>query len=148
MLSVWGRRQAGKSRLVTEFAARSGLPQLFLTGSRQASRHEDLARFTADVARESTLPGAPSFEGVSVSAWEPALRLVASAPVVLTGRTGSQRRQPQARLKVTIACALPRATLRRRFPSRAVPRPGIGVKSGPLRRCLSQMSGTSLDDKS
>src|ERR1700724_1326657 len=68
LLSVRGRRQAGKSRLVTEFAARSGLPQLFFTGSRQASRHEDLARFTADVARESNLPGAPSFDGISVSA--------------------------------------------------------------------------------
>jgi hypothetical protein len=31
------------------------------------------------VASESNLPGAPSFQGVSVSAWEPALRRVAAA---------------------------------------------------------------------
>jgi len=71
LLSVRGRRQAGKSRLVTEFASRSGLPQLVFTGSRQATVSDDLARFCADVARESTLPGSSSFGGVTVGASEP-----------------------------------------------------------------------------
>ena len=79
LLSVRGRRQAGKSRLVTEFVERSGLPHLFFTGSRQASVRQDLQRFVADVARESTLPGAGAFSGVTVSDWETALRLVVSA---------------------------------------------------------------------
>jgi predicted ATPase len=34
LLSVRGRRQVGKSRLVSEFVRRSGLPQLFVTGAR------------------------------------------------------------------------------------------------------------------
>src|ERR1700738_1895896 len=79
MLSVRGRRQAGKSRLVTEFVSRSGLPHLFFTGSRQATATDDLARFADDVARESTLPGAATFAGVSFNSWEGALRLVAAA---------------------------------------------------------------------
>ncbi|MGH8906999.1 MAG: ATP-binding protein [Egibacteraceae bacterium] len=79
LLSVRGRRQAGKSRLVTEFVRRSGLPQLFFTASRQPSPRADLDRFTADVARESTLPGAALFSGVTFESWEPALRLVAGA---------------------------------------------------------------------
>src|ERR1700729_230448 len=33
LLSIRGRRQAGKSRLGTEFADRTGLPQLFFTGA-------------------------------------------------------------------------------------------------------------------
>jgi len=69
MLSVRGRRQAGKSRLVTEFVSRSGLPQLFFTASRQATATEDLARFADDVAREATLPGAATFAGVSFNSW-------------------------------------------------------------------------------
>ena len=36
LVSIRGRRQAGKSRLVTEFADRTGLPQLFFTGARLA----------------------------------------------------------------------------------------------------------------
>ena len=36
LVSVRGRRQVGKSRLVSEFVSRSGFPQLFVTGSRQA----------------------------------------------------------------------------------------------------------------
>ncbi|MGH8933988.1 MAG: ATP-binding protein [Egibacteraceae bacterium] len=79
LLSVRGRRQAGKSRLVTEFVRRSGLPQLFFTASRQPSVQADLNLFAADVARESTLPGAELFSGVAFDSWEAALRVVAGA---------------------------------------------------------------------
>lgn len=78
LLSVRGRRQAGKSRLVTEFADHSGMPQLFFTASRLASAHEELARL-AQAARHSTLPGADLFDGITLGNWHAALRQVASA---------------------------------------------------------------------
>ncbi|MGH3832843.1 MAG: ATP-binding protein [Pseudonocardiaceae bacterium] len=78
LLSVRGRRQAGKSRLVTEFADRSGLPQLFFTASRLASPQEELARL-AQEARRSALPGAQLFDGITFDNWHAALRQVASA---------------------------------------------------------------------
>ncbi|MGH3932145.1 MAG: ATP-binding protein [Pseudonocardiaceae bacterium] len=78
LLSVRGRRQAGKSRLVTEFADRSGLPQLFFTATRLASVEEELARL-AQAIRHSTLPGAHLFEGITLDNWHSALRQLASA---------------------------------------------------------------------
>lgn len=78
LLSVRGRRQAGKSRLVTEFADRSGLPQLFFTATRLAGPDEELARL-AQAARDSTLPGAHLFDGITLDNWHAALRQVASA---------------------------------------------------------------------
>lgn len=78
LLSVRGRRQMGKSRLVTEFADRSGLPQLFFTASRLASPGEELTRLT-QAARDSTLPGARLFDGIRLETWHAALRQVASA---------------------------------------------------------------------
>jgi hypothetical protein len=48
LLSIRGRRQAGKSRLVTEFADRTGLPQLFFTGARLAGPRAELARFALE----------------------------------------------------------------------------------------------------
>ncbi|MGQ0777806.1 MAG: ATP-binding protein [Pseudonocardiales bacterium] len=78
LLSVRGRRQAGKSRLVTEFADRSGLPQLFFTATRLASPEEELARL-AQTVRHSTLPGAHLFDGITLDSWHGALRQLASA---------------------------------------------------------------------
>lgn len=78
LLSVRGRRQSGKSRLVTEFADRSGLPQLFFTASRLASSGEELASL-AHACRESTLPAAQLFDGITFDNWHGALRQVASA---------------------------------------------------------------------
>jgi uncharacterized protein len=79
LLGMQGRRQVGKSTLLTEFLRRhDDVPSLFFTGSRQATVHDDLARFTADVSRESTLPGAATLAGVSAESWEAALRLVAA----------------------------------------------------------------------
>ncbi|MPZ19738.1 MAG: ATPase [Luteitalea sp.] len=79
LISVRGRRQAGKSRLVTEFTEKSGLPQLFFTGSRLASPGEELARFAAEATRSSTLPAAHLFNGVRLESWDAALRLVNAA---------------------------------------------------------------------
>lgn len=78
LLSIRGRRQAGKSRLVTEFADRTGLPQLFFTGARLAEPHAELARFALEAAR-SSLPGAGLFEGVVPDGWAGVLRLLAAA---------------------------------------------------------------------
>ena len=78
LLSIRGRRQAGKSRLVTEFADRSGLPQLFFTASRLASPPEELSRLASEACR-SSLPSAAVFEGVTPDGWAGALQLIASA---------------------------------------------------------------------
>jgi uncharacterized protein len=78
LLSIRGRRQAGKSRLVTEFADRSGLPQLFFTGSRLASPGEELSRLAREAAR-SSLPRASMFDAVTPDSWAGALKLIASA---------------------------------------------------------------------
>lgn len=78
LLSVRGRRQAGKSRLLTEFADRSGLPQLFFTGSRLAPLANELAAF-AVAATWSSLPGHQLFESVTLDGWAAAFRLLASA---------------------------------------------------------------------
>jgi AAA+ ATPase superfamily predicted ATPase len=78
LLSIRGRRQAGKSRLVTEYADRTKLPQIFFTGTRLAEPRDELRRFAAEAAR-STLPGAAVFDGVSPDSWAGVLRLLASA---------------------------------------------------------------------
>jgi uncharacterized protein len=78
MLSVRGRRQSGKSRLLTELADRSGLPQLFFTGSRLTPPREELANF-ADEAWRSSLPGSHLFEDVSLDNWGAAFRVLGSA---------------------------------------------------------------------
>ena len=78
LLSIRGRRQAGKSRLVTEFADRTGLPQLFFTGARLAEPRSELARFALE-ATGSSLPGASLFDGVVLDGWAGALRLLAAA---------------------------------------------------------------------
>lgn len=78
LLSIRGRRQAGKSRLVTEFVDRTGLPQLFFTGARLAEPHAELARFAMEAAM-SSLPGAGVFDGVTPDGWAGELRLLAAA---------------------------------------------------------------------
>lgn len=76
---IRGRRQVGKSRLVTEFCRQAGVPVLFSTASRQASVRDDLDRFAADAARESDLPGVALFESAVFPHWEAALRATAAA---------------------------------------------------------------------
>lgn len=76
-LLVRGRRRVGKSRLLEEFIARSGVPAVFFTASNQGTERE-LALFAQAVA-ESSLPGASTFEEVTPTTWEAALRLLATA---------------------------------------------------------------------
>jgi uncharacterized protein len=78
LLSIRGRRQVGKSRLVTEFADRTGLPQFFFTGARLAQARAELGRFALEAAG-SSLPGANLFDGVAPDDWSGALRLLAAA---------------------------------------------------------------------
>jgi uncharacterized protein len=71
---VWmrGRRRVGKSRLVQEFCDRSGAPYCFYQAPKRG-RVDALADF-AEAARESTLPAAGRFEGVTYDSWPAALR--------------------------------------------------------------------------
>ena len=79
LLVVRGRRQVGKSRLLSEFVATSGVPQLYFTGSRQTTVADDIARFRSEVDRSSTLPGRDLVAAGNPSNWDSALRLLAAA---------------------------------------------------------------------
>ncbi|MBL7499931.1 ATP-binding protein [Frankia sp. CNm7] len=88
LVSVRGRRQAGKSRLISEFVRRTGLPQLFVTGARQATLQRDLDRFVEDARLDCTLPGADGLTAGGFTSWEQALRatfaaLPADAPAIV-----------------------------------------------------------------
>jgi AAA+ ATPase superfamily predicted ATPase len=78
LVSVRGRRQVGKSRLISEFVTSSGCPQFFVTGSRQASLAGDLESFRQDAELNCTLPGADLLT-TRFSTWEQALRAVRAA---------------------------------------------------------------------
>jgi AAA+ ATPase superfamily predicted ATPase len=54
-VTIRGRRQVGKSRLVQEFCDRADTPYLFCTATKGASPVEAVAEFLADL-KESTLP--------------------------------------------------------------------------------------------
>jgi uncharacterized protein len=79
LVVVRGRRQVGKSRLVSEFVAKAGVPSLFFTGSRQSDVARDLELFRAETQRSSTLPGADLIVSAQPSSWDAALRLMAAA---------------------------------------------------------------------
>ena len=77
MVSMRGRRQVGKSRLIAEFVARAGAPAVFFTASRRPPNVE-LALFAeavaaAGVSVPSNLTGAVS------GSWEAALSLATDA---------------------------------------------------------------------
>jgi AAA+ ATPase superfamily predicted ATPase len=77
LLSVRGRRQVGKSRLLTELCRSSDAPSFFFTASLQPSREAELERFRDDLERESTLPDASRVAGVTFANWDAALRQLA-----------------------------------------------------------------------
>jgi len=79
MLVVRGRRQVGKSRLVSEFVRHASVPQLYFTGSLQPTSADDLGLFHDEVARTSTLPGRDLILAAKPASWDAALRLVAAA---------------------------------------------------------------------
>lgn len=76
-LSIRGRRQVGKSRLVEEFLRTSGARGAFFTAAKNANLVEEVRGFAVEVAH-STLEAAPFFADVTFDRWEPALRLLAS----------------------------------------------------------------------
>ena len=73
-IAMRGRRRVGKSRLVEEFAQRSGCPYVFYTAV-QGSSGDELARFL-DAVAESDAPAAGLVRaGARASNWEAALEL-------------------------------------------------------------------------
>jgi len=78
-MTVRGRRQVGKSRLVQEFCDRAAVPYLFSTATKGASPVEAVTSFLADL-RESALPGVrqPLIPQDSVGTWPDAFRVLAS----------------------------------------------------------------------
>lgn len=76
-LSVRGRRQVGKSRLVEEFLRTANAPSAFFTAAKGASSTDEMGGFGTEVG-SSLLEAAPLFAGVTFERWEPALRLLAS----------------------------------------------------------------------
>lgn len=86
LVSMRGRRQVGKSRLVSEFAERAGVPAVFFTASRQPAAVE-LALF-AEAARTAGIASAASLPSDGAGSWEAALMLATtdakpSRPVIV-----------------------------------------------------------------
>ena len=79
LVVVRGRRQVGKSRLVSEFLAATDAPSLFFSGSRQHDTTRDLELFIAESQRSSTLPNTELIDVVRPTTWDAALRLVANS---------------------------------------------------------------------
>ena len=73
LISMRGRRQVGKSRLVGEFVARSGAPVVFFTASRQPSAAE--RAIFAEAVHASGTPSAATPAGAQGGSWEAALLL-------------------------------------------------------------------------
>ncbi len=73
-----GRRRVGKSRLVTEFIERSGLPSVYFQAARGAPVRDELAAFASAIAT-SDLPGADLADGTEPSSLSATLRLLAAA---------------------------------------------------------------------
>ena len=57
-VTIRGRRQVGKSRLVQEFIDRAGLPYFFFTATKQMPSPESRSSFLAELA-EASLPPQP-----------------------------------------------------------------------------------------
>ncbi|MGH8905750.1 MAG: ATP-binding protein [Egibacteraceae bacterium] len=76
LLLISGRRQVGKSRLLTEWIDRQGAPAVFFTASRRTPARE-VELFARDVA-DSQLPSAPAFAAGKPGDWDDALALLAS----------------------------------------------------------------------
>ena len=77
LVVVRGRRQVGKSTLLTAWLEERGVPSAFFTASRRPPRRE-VELFTREIA-ESSLPGAASFAAAHPGDWDDALSLLASA---------------------------------------------------------------------
>jgi uncharacterized protein len=74
-LLMRGRRRVGKSRLLEQFCAGSGLPSVFFTASRQG--RDAVALFCEDIAA-SDVPGRELFADAQPATWDAVLRLLAA----------------------------------------------------------------------
>jgi len=85
-LTVRGRRQVGKSRLVQEFCDRAEVPYVFFTATKGASAVEAISTFLAEL-RESSLPANADLVPAEATGWPDALRALAvvlpDAPTVV-----------------------------------------------------------------
>ncbi len=77
LLSIRGRRQVGKSRLVEEFLRGQQVPSVFLTAVRHRTAADEIQTFGHDIAA-SSLEAAPLMSDTRFDAWEPFFRLIAS----------------------------------------------------------------------
>jgi len=84
-LSVRGRRQVGKSRLIEEFLRSTTTPSAFFTAAKGAPVAGEVASFAAELAT-SGIESAELFDGVAYNGWEPVLRQLATqitAPTIV-----------------------------------------------------------------
>lgn len=78
-VTIRGRRQVGKSRLVQEFIDRAGLPYFFFTATKQMPSPESTSSFLGELA-ESSLPPRPELIPTRTPAtWPDVWRIVTSA---------------------------------------------------------------------
>jgi hypothetical protein len=78
-VTIRGRRQVGKSRLVQEFIDRAGLPYFFFTATKQMPSPESTSGFLAELA-ESSLPPQPELIPTHTpAAWPDVWRILTSA---------------------------------------------------------------------
>jgi hypothetical protein len=78
-VTIRGRRQVGKSRLVQEFCDGAGVPYLYLTATKGAAPSESLSTVLREL-RESSLPVAPELlPEVAPATWADTLRTLAAA---------------------------------------------------------------------
>ena len=78
-VTIRGRRQVGKSRLVQEFCDRSKVPYFFFTSTKGMSPVESVEAFCSEL-KESPLPPLPeSVARASMGSWPDAFRILASA---------------------------------------------------------------------
>jgi uncharacterized protein len=73
LLTVRGRRQCGKSRLISEFCAKAASPYIFYTAIRGQSENQQLHSFAEEISRSNLGAGSQG----PFSQWESALRQLA-----------------------------------------------------------------------
>lgn len=80
LLAVRGRRQVGKSRLLTRFVEQSGLPYLYFSAVKNATAAQQLRTFTAELHTSTTpLTDAGSLFSAPPADWRDALGRIAVA---------------------------------------------------------------------
>ncbi|QJY46594.1 ATP-binding protein [Pseudonocardia broussonetiae] len=77
-LTLRGRRQVGKSRLVQEFCDRAGVPYVFSAAIKGASPVEAVTQFLADL-RSSGIGADPELQPAAAGGWPDAFRALATA---------------------------------------------------------------------